>query len=194
MKITAPLIVAVLVVAGVAGWQWRGQQEAHRVAQARSDSLTSAYTEIQALHSERAQTDSAARVDSTLWANERATWASRLLVADRRSQRNLVALDSVLGLAPDTVRVVVRETVAALEAEVDACEGALLSADSSAVICGRRLAAADSTVNDLRPLLLAYDAQLADALQLGGRSFFERIFEGLPWAAGGLLVGILIGK
>ena len=90
--------------------------------------------------------------------------------ADRRSRANLGRLAAILAdtataaAIPDTVRVIVIEAVEAVEAQRDVCFEQLSICAATRLLLEARIRVDSTSLNEKDELLVAFDAQLEDAI------------------------------
>ncbi len=162
MKIAAGIAIAVLVIFSVASYT--KNVEARALLRYRSDSLETARFQVAALQLERDTQDSVYQADTTRLSGELAFAVSRMQELRARNTGRRTVLDTVLVSVPDTVREFIVKTIDGLEEEAQACTLALGTCEAAVAVRDSMIAGRDSTISELRPLLTAYEDQLANAI------------------------------
>lgn len=185
--------IALALFAVFSIWQFAHGIELRAKLKFRSDSLAVASAQIDTLQSDRAARE-LVLVQAIAEANERMVAARSEMGRYRALARaNTQRLDSALADAPEPLKLLVNETVGALEGEVRACNLALQNCDQ--IVAGKDslLAQVDSTARENRALFVAAQDQLEDAIRAARPSptrWVERglALYGLVKIAQGLLV------
>ena len=208
MKYALGVILVIL-----AGWAITGQlgwSRAKAAAETRRADLEEVRGEMEALRAgrdtviaAREELDERRRADSAELAGELTRTRARLTRATASSRAQTLRLDSLLAadsLLPDTVRGAIGAAFRSLTEENVACRASLDLADSLHSLCGQRLASRDSTIADLRltvvetdSLLHAQTALTETYRSLASPPWYERLRRGLPWIAGAVGLGVVVG-
>jgi hypothetical protein len=185
----APWLAAALI-----GFAWfrahDAKVRADAVAQVRGDSLKAALAvgdSIRgALQVKALALDSLKRVANVRYVAQRGALAQ----AQSRADSTASVLDSVLASLPDTAQLHIAITN---ERQAGAaCSVALSGCDSLRVLLTAEVANRDSAIAVLEPSLESTRRLWAAAEKRASPGFFGKLRAGLPWVAGGLIVGALV--
>jgi len=163
MKAVAGILIGLVVVFGL--WSYKRGIETRALLKFRADSLHTADSIITELHKERALKDSVLAEVLAQANRDRVAARADMDRFRRIAQRSRTSLDSALSMTPDTVRVLVFETINALENENAACRVALGSCETALALKDSLLASSDSTAMENRRLFDAAQDQLDDAIR-----------------------------
>jgi hypothetical protein len=188
MKLT-PWFVA-LLVAGLWVKGYGDKRASDALAEARADSLHAA---LETGDSIRGLLDTHRDTIRTLRTAQAAHYQrdrAVLAVANQRNDSTAAVLDSLLRSLPDTAPLAIAITNERIAGR--SCRYALASCDSLGVLLTAEVANRDSAIAILEPSL-ASTRRLWEAAEKRSRpGFFGRLRIGLPFAAAGVLVGVLI--
>ncbi len=161
-----------LVVLAAAGWvrSYGNERAAEALAVARADSIVWALARHDSLELNR----DAVRLELEAAVQEHdVVRDSLVLVADSAESRSTVNLGrlaailadtSAAAAIPDTIRIVVREAIAGLETERNVCQAQLRTCAATRILLETRIRVDSLSIAEKDSLLVAFDAQLADAI------------------------------
>ena len=193
MRVTTGNIVALATIAAI-GFGWARAHDAKvradALAEARADSLHAALAtgdSIRGLLQAKALAlDSLKQAQARHYERDRVTLAA----ADRRVDSTRSVLDSLLRSLPDTAPLAIAITNERIAGA--SCRLALASCDSLGVLLTHEVANRDSVIAILEPAQQRLRAMWEQAEKRSRPGFFGRLRIGLPFAAAGLILGVLI--
>ncbi len=189
-RFLSPTLLGVVLAMG---WFWLrshdAQVRAETLADVRADSLAHAKTELATIQGARAIAESLAVVRIQRLTDSLATQRRQFARASRETQRLTGQLDSVLAdsTVPDSVVVIVNQTVTAFEDQVASCTLALRTCEAIVAAKDSSLARRDSTVGELTALLESTEALLATERSRASPGFLTRLSRSLPFVAVGIV-------
>ncbi len=150
-------------------WSYGNSRAAEALALARADSLNWAVARHDSLEGSRDSARSALASSILAFDRTRDSLATVAEIAGRRSLVNLARLEDVLNdsmsVIPDTVRIVVMETIEGLETERNVCQAQLSTCEATRLRLESRIMLDSTSLSEKDSLLGVYNVQLGDALK-----------------------------
>ena len=169
MKLPAWGWVALILAAVFSIWSYGNGRAAQALALARADSLNWAVARHDSLEGSRDSARTALASSILAFDRTRDSLATVAEVAGRRSRVNLARLEDVLNdsasVIPDTVRIVVMETIEGLETERNVCQAQLSTCEETRLRLESRIMLDSTSISEKDSLLGVYNVQLGDALK-----------------------------
>lgn len=203
-KMKAGLVAAAVLLLVFSVWQYGNAREAQALAESRADSLNNAQQMYLQTLEERNALRIAFDSATSQWIVERDSLDQMYANAEAAADEAESDLERLLAATgpqiPDSVLNAIRNTVAALNTEIDACQLQLESCDNLRAAVEEELvrerAAHDSTQTESTRLLTEYEQQLEDAIDRagGGTSILGWVERGFAlYGVVSLVIAILGG-